>query len=79
MMKARAWSKTESHKISNISVQNSIPTGGSFAKFNLFLIHFLWTLLQRKIMDGRVRKRFYRGEKEGEEVIDEREFNELKL
>jgi hypothetical protein len=30
-------------------------------------------------MDGRVRKRFYRGEKEGEQGINERDFNELKL
>jgi hypothetical protein len=38
------------------------------------LLNFLWALLVRKVMNGR--ERFYRGEKEGEEVIDGREVEE---
>jgi hypothetical protein len=63
-----------SHKILNIILQNSIPIWWSFCKIQCFLRNFLWALLVRKVMNGR--ERFYRGEKEGEEVIDGREVEE---
>jgi hypothetical protein len=63
----------ESHKI-------SYPSGGFVANSDIFLLYFLWALLGRKTMDER--ERGFTGKKkkkEGEEGIDEREFNELKL
>jgi hypothetical protein len=53
-MKARTWSKAvKSHKISNFFLQNPIPIWWFFAKSILFLLHFLWALLVRKMMDGK--------------------------
>jgi hypothetical protein len=53
-------------KFGTFSYKIPRPSGGSFAKSNLFLIHFLWALLVRKMMDGRER------EKEGEEGMNGR-------
>jgi hypothetical protein len=55
-MKARTWSMA----IRVTKFQTSVykipyPSGGSFAKSNIFLLHFLWALLVRKMMDGRKR------------------------
>jgi hypothetical protein len=46
-----------SRKISHFFLQNHIPIKWFFAKSNLFLLHFLWALLVRKMMDGRKRER----------------------
>jgi hypothetical protein len=43
-------------KFGNFFYKIPCPSGGSFAKSNLFLIHFLWALLVRKMMDGRERE-----------------------
>jgi hypothetical protein len=71
-MKARTWSKAvTSHKISNFFLQNPIPIWWFFAKSILFLLHFLWALLVRKMMDGR--ETFHREENEGETMMDGRD------
>jgi hypothetical protein len=62
-----------SKKISYFFLQNPIPIKWFFAKSNLFLLHFLWALLVRKLMDGRERGRFYRGGNGGEAVIKGRD------
>jgi len=46
-----------SKKISHFFLQNPIPIKWFFAKSNLFLLHFLWALMVRKMMDGRESKR----------------------
>jgi hypothetical protein len=75
-MKARTWSKAvkESQNFRLFFLQNPIPIWWFLAKstfFFFFLLHFLWALLVRKMMDGR--ETFHREENEGETMMDGRD------
>jgi hypothetical protein len=72
-MKARTWSKAvKSHKILNFFLQNSIPIWWFIAKSIFFLASFSLGFAGEED-DGRQREKFYRGENEGETVIERRD------